>query len=76
MNGVLLCTFDHSWCHANPKEAMDTGFIVSRYYDPRDVPFKRWDGQWILPDTEGGFSILSEEPDTVNGYESEKEEQP
>lgn len=75
-NGVLLCTVDHAFVHAHPKKAMEEGFIVSRYFSPDEISFRRWDGRWILPDTEGGFSILSEPDDTVNGYEIEKEQQP
>lgn len=77
-NGVLLCTWDHAYVHANPKQAMEEGFIVSRYDDPTEISFKRWDGKWILPDIKGGFSILSEPDGTVsvNGKESEEEEQP
>lgn len=76
-NGVYLDSICHAWVHANPKKAMERGFIVSRYDNPTEISFKRWDGRWILPDTEGGFSILSDPtPIVVNAYEQEEEEQP
>jgi hypothetical protein len=37
-NGLWLCAFDHAWVHANPREAREAGFIVSRHEDPRYVP--------------------------------------
>lgn len=73
-NGVLLCSVDHAYVHANPKQAMEEGFIVSRYDNPTEISFRRWDGRWILPNTEGGFSILSDPADSVNGYEPEEEQ--
>lgn len=52
-NGVLLCTFDHAYVHANPTEARETGFIVSRYQDPRLVPITRWDGAVVYLNEDG-----------------------
>lgn len=55
VNGVWLCSTDHVFVHANPRQAREEGFIVSRYDDPRKVPFLRWDGALVQPDTEGGW---------------------
>lgn len=39
-NGVLLCSACHVWVHANPGQAQASGFIVSRWKDPRRVPIQ------------------------------------
>lgn len=53
VNGVLLCTLCHAAVHANPREAIEQGFIVSRYQDPRLVPVERWDGTTIYLNEDG-----------------------
>lgn len=44
-NGIWLCHTCHTWIHANPVKARDTGFIVSRYVEvPATVPAQTWMG--------------------------------
>lgn len=54
-NGTLLCTFDHAWVHAHPKEAKIEGFIVPRWGDPLSVPIKRWDGVSVYLNVFGDY---------------------
>lgn len=37
------------WCHRNPREATEKGFIVSRYEEsPRTIPVDTWYGRLLL----------------------------
>jgi len=49
-NLVLLCRSCHTWAHGHPHDAMDAGWIVSRYgRDPGRVPVKHaWHGMVLL----------------------------
>lgn len=48
-NGCYLCHTCHMWCHRNPREATEKGFIVSRYEEsPRTIPVDTWYGRLLL----------------------------
>lgn len=42
-NLVLLCPTCHRDVHATPFSSRGEGFIVSRYVNPSEQPFYRWD---------------------------------
>lgn len=46
-NGLLLCRTCHKWAHANPRDAMELGYIVSQWSDhPGLTLVFRTDGWW------------------------------
>lgn len=60
-NGVWLCPTCHTWVHANPLMARQTGFIVSRHAEPYEVPVTTpWGVRWN--DCEGNFIYEGEQP--------------
>lgn len=76
-NGLLLCRTCHSWAHANPDEALATGYVVSQWVDePCIVPVHAW-GWWqvicdgsatfiepgdIVTDGVGGYTVSKRGP--------------
>lgn len=56
-NGLSICHLCHDHVHRNPKEAMEHGWIVSRYVDdPASVPVSRW-GHMTLLDDDGTVTL-------------------
>lgn len=59
-NGVWLCPTDHAWVHANPLLARQSGFIVSRYADPSEVPINHVLFGWVRLTTDGAWDAAPE----------------
>ena len=57
-NAVLL----HPWCHErverNRQDASERGWLVPQSLDPREIPFKRHDG-WFLLGDDGTLTAVS-----------------
>lgn len=50
-NGLAACRECHTWCHANPREAKDKGWMVhSHHPNPAEVPVYWRRGWWLLDD--------------------------
>jgi hypothetical protein len=59
-NLVGLCSDDHRWVHANPKQATAEGFIIPISVDEiAAVPIKTFVG-WLLFDADGNTVFTSE----------------
>lgn len=62
-NRVTLCAYCHRWVHGNPEQAMEQGWLVSRYADPAGVPVVHW--MWpagpVLLAGDGGIRIWIDE---------------
>lgn len=55
-NLVGLCSADHRWAHANPKEAKEYGFIVAPgVTDVCDVPIRSFAG-WVRLGEDGSIT--------------------
>lgn len=52
-NLLLLCEACHTWAHRHPRDARETGLIVSAYELPGEVPFKHALHDWVLLLTDG-----------------------
>lgn len=55
-NCVPLCRSCHEWVERNRSEARESGWLVSRYVDPREVPV--WvRGRWVILEVDGTVSV-------------------
>lgn len=59
-NGVWLCRDCHSWVHAHPFEARTSGWIVSRYATPGDVPMLTQQHGWVTLGHDGTYEGVSD----------------
>lgn len=57
-NLTALCGKCHAWCHANPADAEDTGWMVSSEGDPAQIPVRLHHGWQVLLDDLYGYVIL------------------
>ena len=57
-NRVTLCAWCHGWAHHNPSQAVDEGWLVSRYADPAQVQVRHvlWPTWPVLLEAEGGIT--------------------
>lgn len=73
-NALLLHPKCHTWVERNRKEAMNYGFLVSQWDEPKDIPVYRA-RQWVLLSDNGALSILkdqqSHEYQTSSQHESD-----
>jgi hypothetical protein len=57
---VGLCSTDHKWAHANPKEARELGYIVSVHEkDVASIPIKTFMG-WVRFTKDGGTVFVDD----------------
>jgi hypothetical protein len=60
-NLVCLCNPCHNWCHENPAEAYDLGFLLHQWDDPEDVPLTVKPGtRWVLLTNRGEMNITQQ----------------
>lgn len=62
-NGIYLCGACHRWVHANPFEARELGYIVSRHKMPTIEPVFNIGPGWLLLDCEGGLTRITDPRD-------------
>lgn len=61
-NGIWLCATCHRWVHANPFEARQHGWIVSRHQsDPSSEPVLTAQFGWVFLDHTGGYEYVPED---------------
>jgi hypothetical protein len=56
-NLAAICRECHDWCHAHPKDAQLSGFILPPQGDPRVRALLLWDGSLVLIDDQGDYSF-------------------
>jgi 5-methylcytosine-specific restriction endonuclease McrA len=59
-NGILLCRTCHKWVHEHPFEARGSGWIVSRYANPKAEPIEHALHGRVFLDNDGGITAVSE----------------
>jgi hypothetical protein len=57
-NGIWLCPSCHAWVHAHPSEAQLSGWVVSRWADPMQVPVEHARFGTVLLTPHGGVIPL------------------
>lgn len=57
-NALLVHSKCHAWIESNRKQAMEFGYLVSQYANPKDVPLLR-SQEWVLLSEDGSFSVLT-----------------
>lgn len=62
-NRVTLCAYCHRWVHYNPSQALEQGWLISRYSDPETVTVDHamWPAGPILLLDDGGIEIWQED---------------
>lgn len=64
-NLITLCgsgtTGCHGYCEHHPTHAKESGWAVSKYANPEDMPVFTWRG-WIELDNAGGYRVLDLTP--------------
>lgn len=59
-NGVTLCLVCHAWAHANPRLAIEQGWIVSAWNSPLDKPVFTFLYGWAFLNCDGTLVLAGE----------------
>lgn len=62
-NGMLACRRCHAWCHANPAEAREKGWILKSTRNPLEEPAllaTLFGPRWGVLDDQGGITFQIE----------------
>ena len=59
-NLIRMCHTCHMWVHDHPAGATGSGWTVSVYGNPSQIPVQRWDGALILLHDDGQMTFVSD----------------